>query len=77
MLKGQSFDAIELVNYVMNMKVLWTPEETAWSLGFTHSAFRQAEWSKEIPMKKVGIKDRYRPEDVRMYRDNLPIIYPR
>jgi hypothetical protein len=56
-------------------KLLWTPQEAAGSMGFTLKAFTQAPWHTEIPVKKVGIKNRYRPEDVKLYVDNLKTLY--
>ena len=51
-------------------KVLLTPAEAACSLGFTERAFRQAEWSKEIPVVKVGIQNRYRSKDLETFAEN-------
>ena len=45
-------------------KVLLTPEEAAWALGFTERAFEQSEWRKEIPVVKIGIKNFYRLKDL-------------
>jgi hypothetical protein len=57
-------------------KFLLTPQEAAASLGFTLKAFNQAAWHNQIPVKKVGIKSRFRPEDLKVFADNLPTTYP-
>src|SRR6266404_4858414 len=54
----------------MPHKILLTPEEAAWSLGFSESAFHQAEWSKEIHVVKVGVKNFYRAKDLETFADN-------
>jgi hypothetical protein len=48
-------------------KVLLTPKEAAESLGFTESAFNQAPWMKELPVVKIGIQNRYLPEDLKTF----------
>ena len=54
-------------------KVLLTPEEAAWALGFTERAFEQSDWHKEIPVVMVGIKRRYRLKDLEDFAANHAI----
>jgi hypothetical protein len=57
--------------------ILMTPEQAANSLGFTFSAFNQSKWHKQIPVVKVENLNRYRPDDLQVFADNLPRSYPR
>jgi hypothetical protein len=54
-------------------KILLKPEEAAYVLGFTDSAFNQAEWTKELPVVKIGIKNYYLPADLRTWAENRRI----
>jgi len=51
-------------------KLLLTPGEAAWALGFTESAFNQSDWMADIPVVKVGIKNRYDVEDLKVFARN-------
>lgn len=68
---------IDLVQNARPVKFLYKPEEAAWALGFTFSAFNQSDWHKKIKLVKVGNLNRYRPEDLKTFTDNLPRSLPR
>src|SRR4051794_2878443 len=81
-LRSMSFErAVEHMAELMTQgpvpRLLLKPEEAAHSFGFTFSAFRQADWSKEIPVRKVGNLNRYRPDDLKTVADNFPVVYLR
>jgi hypothetical protein len=58
----------------MPQKVLLTSIEAAWCLGFTERAFKQSEWSKEIPTVRVGIKKFYRLNDLEAFAANRLVM---
>jgi hypothetical protein len=55
-------------------KTLLTPEEAAFSLGFTLTAFNKAKWMKTIPAVRVGNKYFYRPKDLDTFAANNVVI---
>jgi len=54
----------------MPQKLLLTEEEAAWALGFTESAMHQSDWRDEIPVTKIGIKNRYHVDDLETFAKN-------
>lgn len=62
--------AKQLVEAGVPQKVLLSPAEAAWALGFTERAFEQSDWHREIPVVMVGIKRRYRLKDLEEFAGN-------
>jgi len=63
--------AKQLIKVGLPQKVLLTPAEAAWALGgFSERAFEQAEWRREIPVVKIGIKNFYRYRDLEDFAAN-------
>jgi hypothetical protein len=60
----------ELIGAGLPQKVLLTPAEAAWALGFSERAFAQAQWRKEIPVRKIGIKNFYQVKDLEDFAAN-------
>jgi hypothetical protein len=62
--------AQKIVERGIPQKVLLTPQEAAWALGFSERAFEQSEWHREIPVVKIGIKNLYRHRDLEDFAAN-------
>jgi hypothetical protein len=69
--------AVSLMHKLMAQPVprfLLTPAEAAESYGFTYSAWKQADWTKDIPAKAVKNQRRYIPDVLKRFAENLPDV---